>query len=289
MKLYFSIIIFILITLSNQLMAGQKSFATAEKAADTLYQAIETKNNALIKELFGIDNTNLLHFGEVDEQDIEQFIRAWNTYHKLVSEDHKLYYIEIGTKQWTFPIPLIKQADSWQFDITSGIENINIRRIGRNELATIQTVLAYYDAQLEYAEQDRNNDGILQYAQKFRSTTGKKDGLYWPVKPGEPLSPLGSLLENKTPQTAYNGYYYKILTSQGNYADGGALNYIIGKRMSAGFALLAWPSEYGKSGVTSFMINHKGVVYEKDLGTETQQKAASIVQFDPDSSWKKTQ
>ncbi len=289
MKLYLSIIFFILITLSNPLIAKQSTFATVEQAADALYQAINTRNRSNIKELFGTDHIHLLHFDEVDDNDIKQFIDAWKTFHKVITDDNKKYYIEIGSKQWTFPIPLIKQADGWVFDSTSGAENILIRRIGRNELATMETVLAYYDAQREYAQQDRNNDGILEYAQKFLSTSGKKDGLYWHTEPGEPLSPLGSLLVNKTPQTAYQGYYYKILTAQGNYADGGTLNYIIGKRMTAGFALLAWPAEYGKSGVISFMINHKGVIYEKDLGEETQQKAELIKLFDPDSSWHKLQ
>ena len=276
-------------TLSNQLIAQQTSFATAEKAADALYQAIDTRNAPIIKELFGTENTYLLPLDEVDDEDIKQFIDAWKTSHKVTTNDNKNYYIEVGLKQWTFPVPLIKQGEVWIFDTISGAENILIRQIGRNELATIQTVLAYYDAQQEYAEQDRNNDGILEYAQKFRSTNGKKDGLYWPAEAGDPLSPLGSLLENRTPETAYQGYYYKILTAQGNYAEGGAVNYIIGKHMTAGFALLAWPAEYGESGVISFMINHKGIVYEKDLGEETQQKAELIKQFDPDSSWHKLQ
>lgn len=276
-------------TLSNQLIAQKIAFATAEKAADTLYQAIDTRNSPMIKELFGTENTYLLPFGEVDDKDIKQFVDAWKTSHKVITNDNKNYYIEVGLKQWTFPVPLIKQGESWIFDTISGAENILIRQIGRNELATIQTVLAYYDAQQEYAEQDRNNDGILEYAQKFRSTSGKKDGLYWPKEAGEPLSPLGSLLENRTPETAYQGYYYKILTAQGNYAEGGSFNYIIGKRMSAGFALLAWPAEYGKSGVMSFMVNHKGIIYEKNLGEDTQQKAESIKLFDPDSSWNKLQ
>jgi len=278
-----------LITLSNPLIAKQNSFETAEKAAETLYLAIDTKNRSLIKDMFGQENIYLLSFDEVDNNDIEEFKDAWKQFHKVITNDNKNYYIEVGLKKWTFPIPLIKQKDGWIFDSISGAKNILIRRIGRNELATIQTVLAYYDAQREYAEQDINNDGILEYAQKFKSTSGKKDGLYWPTKPGEALSPLGSLLENKTPETAYQGYYYKILTAQGNYAEGGAVNYIIGKRMIAGFALLAWPAEYGVSGVISFMINHKGVVYEKDLGEETQQKAELIKQFDPDPSWHKLQ
>ena len=276
-------------TLSNQLIAQQVSFVTTEKAADTLYQAINTKNAPLIKELFGTENTYLLPFGEVNDEDIKQFVDAWKTSHKVTTNDNKNYYIEVGLKQWTFPVPLIKQGEVWIFDTISGAENILIRQIGRNELATMQTVLAYYDAQQEYAGQDRNNDGILEYAQKFRSTNGKKDGLYWPAEAGDPLSPLGSLLENRTPETAYQGYYYKILTAQGNYAEGGAVNYIIGKHMTAGFALLAWPAEYGESGVISFMINHKGVIYEKDLGEDTQQTAELIKLFDTDSSWNKLQ
>jgi len=270
-------------------MADQLTFSTAEKAADTLYQAIKTKDSASIKNIFGAENIYLLNFDEVEDNDIEQFVSAWQKSHKITTNDDQYYYIEVGINQWTFPVPLIKAADVWLFDVDYGAVNINIRRIGRNELDTIETVLAYYDAQQEYAKLNPNNNKAPEYAQKFRSTEGKKDGLYWPTEPEEPLSPLGSLLENRTPETAYNGYYYKILTSQGNYAEGGAIDYIVDGKISAGFALIAWPSEYNRSGIMSFMINQKGIVYEKDLGPDTQQKVSWIKQFNPAPSWNKLQ
>ena len=289
MKQFLLIITCLLMTFSHTIRAERMSFSSTEKAADTLYQAIKTKDSKQIDQLFGTENSYLLYFDEVDSQDIEQFITAWDIAHKIIIEDEQYHYIEIGSNQWTFPIPIIKKGDKWIFDIITGSENINIRRTGRNELATMQTVLAYYDAQLEYATIDRNANGVLEYAQKFISTEGKKDGLFWPTKAEETLSPLGSLLDNKTPKNAYHGYYYKILKSQGNYAIGGTLNYIIDGQMTAGFALIAWPSEYGRSGVMSFMVNKEGVIYEKDLGYETQKKGNWIKQFDPNSSWTRLQ
>jgi hypothetical protein len=163
------------------------------------------------------------------------------------------------------------------------------RRIGRNELATMQAILAYYDAQREYSTVDHNGDGIYEYARKFVSTKGKKDGLYWEAPPGSDESPLGPLLAQQKPGggTGYHGYRYKILTKQGKEAPGGAYDYIIGKRMRSGFAGIAWPVRYGDTGVMSFMVSHAGIVYEKDLGPNGESVASAMTTFNPDSSWKK--
>ncbi len=289
MKLYFSIIILLLITLQIQVMADQISFLTPEKAATELYQAIEKNESAIIKKLFGTKNIRLLPLDEIDDKDAKAFISEWRKSYKLTTKDKEIYYVEIGDNAWTFPVPIIKSADGWIFDTITGAENVLMRRIGRNELNTMQTMLAYYDAQLEYAEQDRNNDGILEYAQKFRSSADKKDGLYWEVKAAEEQSPLGTLLANRTADDAYHGYYYKILSSQGSHGVGGAYNYLINHRMVSGFALVAWPAEYGNSGVMTFIINHSGVIYEKNLGPEAQKKGTIISQFDPDSSWSRVE
>lgn len=284
MKLYFSIVILVLMTLSTHLMANQVYFSTAERGAENLYQAIEAKDISTIKKLFGVENIRLLDFNEVDKEDVEAFILAWQDSHTIKSSDGEHYYIEVGPNTWTFPVPLIKDGNHWIFDTITGTENIIVRRIGHNELSTMQTVLAYYDAQMEYAKQDHNHNGALEYAQKIKSSEGKKDGLFWETKPGETLSPLGSLLANKTPGDAYHGYYYKILTSQGSNASDGAYNYILGDKMIAGFSLVAWPSIYGETGVMSFMINHQGFIYEKNLG-DTEGEEPLVEQFDPDSSW----
>lgn len=289
MKHFLFVITCLLMTFSHAIKAERLSFSSTEKAADTLYQAIKAKDNKQIDQLFGAESSYLLHFDEVDAEDIEHFVIAWSISHKIIIEDEQYHYIEIGSNQWTFPIPIVKKGEKWIFDVLTGAENINIRRTGRNELAAMQTVLAYYDAQLEYVQVDRNGDGTFEYAQKFISTEGQKDGLFWSTKEGEALSPLGSLLDNKTPKSAYHGYYYKILNSQGNYAKGGTLDYIVDGKMTSGFALIAWPSEYGRSGVMSFMINKEGVIYEKDLGYDTHKKGDWIKRFDPNSSWTKLQ
>lgn len=265
--------------------AEQTVYASADDAANQLYEAIEQKNTLAVKKLLGTEYFHLLPLDDVDEQDRQAFIESWKTSHQLIANKKNQYFIKVGKLGWTFPIPLIKENSGWRFDTETGLDEIRIRRIGRNELSAMQAVFAYYDAQKEYAEQDRNGDGSLEYARKFISSAGKKDGLYWPVEAGTSPSPLGRLFAGKIPEQSYHGYYYKILQAQGPSAHGGAYSYLIGERMKSGFALIAWPAEYGDSAVMSFMISHNGVIYEKNLGPESDQLAEKIQLFDPDSSW----
>lgn len=196
---------------------------------------------------------------------------------------------------WPFSIPLVKQAEGWYFDTAAGMEELASRRIGRNELHTIATARAYVDAQHEYAAQDPAGDGVHQYARHFGSTEGKHDGLYWPSAEGEPESPLGPLVaeavkegygrsEAGQPQP-YHGYYYRILEAQGPHAPGGAMNYLDGERMTGGFGLVAYPAVYGKSGIMTFIVDARGLMFQKDLGEDTASLAAAITGYDPDSSW----
>ncbi|MFI5317233.1 MAG: DUF2950 domain-containing protein, partial [Myxococcota bacterium] len=194
-----------------------------------------------------------------------------------------------------FAIPLVRKGDQWHFDAAAGRKEILARRVGRNELATIQVCLAYVDAQREYGSKDRNADGLFEYAKKFRSTPGQQDGLYWPAEPNEPESPLGEFVADarsegyagKPAGTPYHGYLFKILTAQGPHAAGGAYDYLVRGRMLGGFALVAYPAQYGNSGVMTFLVNHDDVVYSKDLGPDTKKIAAAMKRFDPDSTWKK--
>ena len=183
------------------------------------------------------------------------------------------------------PIPIVSGSAGWYFDVEEGLERMRIRRIGRNELATMQAVLAYYDAQMEYATQDRNTNGLLEYAQKLISAPGSKDGLFWETEPGKELSPLGSLLGNRNPGEGYHGYFYHILKAQGKHARGGAYNYMIGDKMRAGFAVIAWPQDYADSGIMSFIVSHDGIVYEQNLGLDTAEIALKMTHYDPDASW----
>lgn len=217
------------------------------------------------------------------------------THHKFEAGGGKVVLV-VGRDDFPFPIPIVPDGPTWRFDTAAGKEEILDRRIGRNELNTIQTCLAYVDAQREYYARDPDRNSLLQYAQKFASTPGKKDGLYWPTKPGEPPSPLGPLVARARGEgyakrsegpVAYWGYYYRILTAQGKDAPGGAYDYLAHGRMIGGFGLVAFPAQYGVSGVMTFLVNQDGVVYQKDLGPKTEAIVRGIKQFNPDPTWEK--
>ena len=193
--------------------------------------------------------------------------------------------LAVGEDEWTLPIPIVAGASGWYFDVDEGLERMRIRRIGRNELATMQAILAYYDAQMEYAEEDRDENGLLEYARRFISTPGTRNGLYWEAEPGETPSPLGPLMADHTPGGGYHGYYYRILEGQGEHARGGAYSYLLDDRMRAGFAAIAWPADYGDSGVMSFIVSHDGIVYEQNLGPDTASIASAMTLYDPGPGW----
>ena len=260
-------------------------FAKPEAAAQVFVQAVSANDVAQLSKILGTDYQAALPLDDIKNEDVDNFISAWNRSNTLLPQDDQSLLIAVGEDQWTLPIPIIQGQSGWHFDMIKGLENMRIRRIGRNELSTMQAVLAYYDAQLEYAEQDRNADGLLEYAQKFISTPGTHDGLYWEVEPGEPLSPLGALLADRTPDGGYHGYYYKVLHAQGEHAEGGAYSYMIGKQMRSGFAIVAWPVEYGETGIMSFLVSHAGVVYERDLGPEGSKIAENMTIYDPGPGW----
>ncbi|MGA9198246.1 MAG: DUF2950 domain-containing protein, partial [Pseudolabrys sp.] len=201
----------------------------------------------------------------------------------------------IGPEDFPFPIPLIRKAGAWRFDTAAGRLEILYRRIGRNELAAIQASLAYVDAQNEYAQKDRTGAGVATYAQRIVSQPGKKDGLYWPGPQGDDVSPLGELVAQATNEgyliggdrTPFHGYYFKILTRQGPTAPGGAVDYVVRGKMIGGFALVAYPAEYGNSGVMTFLVNHTGTIFQKDLGPSTAKLAERMTSFNLDQTWKK--
>ena len=264
---------------------GQAVFAKPEDAAKAFAVALETKDSEMVSQLFGEDYFKVLALNEADTEDVDNYLKAWNLANKLIPDDEGKMVIAIGEGGWTFPVPIVEGDTGWYFDIVEGREGMAIRRIGRNELATMQAVLAYYDAQLEYAEQDRNDDGFLEYAQRFISTEGTRDGLFWEEADDEMVSPLGPLMADHTPGGGYHGYHYKILKEQGAAAKGGAYNYVIGDRMRAGFAVVAWPMEYGDSGVMSFTVSHAGNVYQKNLGEDGEDLAMAMTSYNPDEEW----
>jgi hypothetical protein len=276
-----------------------KSFPSPEAAAQGLIDALKSGNRQAALDILGHSSAEWLSSGDrvADRAAVAHFIAEYEEKHALEKEGDARAILIVGHDDYPFPFPLIGSNGGWRFDPEQGREEILNRRVGRNELSTIQTLRAIVDAQHEYASQDRNGDGLLEYAQKFISSPGKKDGLYWPAKPGEPDSPLGPLIGEATREgykkqagtpTAYHGYYYRMLTKQGPAANGGAYDYLVRKDvMIGGFAVLAYPAKYGVSGIMSFLVNQQGVVFEKDLGPDTGKAAGRITTFNPDRGWRK--
>lgn len=274
----------------------QKTFATPEAAAAALADAARSGSQKRLRALFGPAGNRLGNNDPVlARAERKTFVDAYNEKHSIALSGDARATLVVGSNDWPFPVPLVKSGKGWYFDTAAGAEEIINRRIGRNELHAIQTLLAIVDAQREYAAEDRDGDGLRDYAQKFASAPGKRDGLYWPAVPGEAPSPLGTLVAaaveaGYTPGSGaprpYWGYYFRILTEQGASARGGAYSYLAGANLIGGFAVIAYPAEYGESGVKSFLVNHDGIVFEKDLGADTHAVAAATRQFDPDASWK---
>jgi hypothetical protein len=267
--------------------AAQKAFSNPEAAAETLVAAVEKSDAQALRSILGENWKRFIPTDDVDREDVDAFLAAWNTSHKMVAGADGSVHLAVGADEWILPIPIVKSGNGWRFDVKAGAEEIRTRRIGHNELSAMQAALAYCDAQKEYALADRNGDGVLEYAQRFVSSPGKHDGLYWEETSGEAESPLGPLFGDDKPGTDYHGYYFKILKAQGRHAEGGAYDYTIKGRMTSGFALVAWPVKYGETGVMTFVVNHQGQIYEKNLGPKTDAAARALKVFDPDSSWRK--
>jgi hypothetical protein len=274
----------------------QATYPSLEAAVKALYEVIKSHDVKSIYKVLGPGSENLIYTGDAvaDRQMRERFLAAYDDSIKIELHGDTKAILLTGENESPFPFPLVKDAKGWHFDAKAGAEEIVNRRIGENELFAIKFCLAYGDAQREYAEIDRDGDGLLEYAQHFHSSEGKQDGLYWPTKAGEPSSPLGPLAVQAQQEgypgkgvapDPYHGYYYRILTSQGKDAPGGAFDYLVGDNMIGGYALIAYPSRWGASGVMSFICSYAGTVYQKDLGAETLDIAAKITQFNPDASW----
>jgi Protein of unknown function (DUF2950) len=264
--------------------AQQKAFATPEAAMNAFGDALARSDSEAMHAVLGADYHRFIPPVGVDVR--YRFLAAWAKAHSIKPDGDAKAAIAVGNDGWTLPIPIVKTAQGWRFDTRAGAEEMRIRRIGRNELAVMQTMLAIYDAQMEYALADRNGDGVREYATRFQSSPGKQDGLYWPAKTGEATSPLGAAFA-AAQAAGYYGYRFKLLNSQGKSAPGGAYDYTVRNHKIGGFAAVAWPVKYGDSGVMTFMVSHDGVVYQKDLGPGTAAHASAITRFDPDSTWVK--
>jgi hypothetical protein len=277
-----------------------RTFPTPEAGVAALIAAVNAKDKDALHGIFGPAEADIENPDQVQAAgELEHFAAALNATNQLMHESDTRCELEVGAQSWPFPIPLVKAQDGgWFFDTEAGKEEILDRRVGQNELATLQSVRAYVAAQREYASRDRMGNEVLQYAQKIISSPGLKDGLYWPADMDGELSPLGPQIAeadvagyskmwqgtNAEPEP-FHGYYFKILTCQGKHAPGGKYNYVINGNMIGGFALVAWPAEYGNTGVMTFIVNQQGRVWQKDLGAKTGKLAPAMDKYNPDSTW----
>lgn len=273
--------------------AAQRTFDSPQAAVDALIEAVRLRERPALRAIFGPD-VGRLESGDLrqDDLDFQRFLAAYDLTHALRDDGDDVRTLVIGAHEWEFPAPIIRDHGQWRFDTNAGIEEIITRTVGRNELAVIDACGAYIAAQRQYYEMDPDGDGVKTYAQKLRSASGQRDGLHWPDAAGQPTSPLGPLVsqaiaegeirmdvESRQP---YRGYYFRVLTAQGDGAPGGAMNYIDDDgRMTRGFALIAWPAAYDQTGVMTFIVGGDGVVHQKDLDENSDVAAAKIAAFDP--------
>jgi hypothetical protein len=278
---------------------GQARYESADQASDALLAAVSSGDTSDVLRVLGEDAEPVVDSGDpiADANNRNEFAAAFATAHRWVSETPDMSTLVVGENEWPFPFPLVRDGGRWQFDTTNGVEEILNRRIGENELSAIQASLAYVDAQREYYWWNPEGAPLLHYARSLVSTAERKDGLYWDAGEGETPSPLGALfasaraegylVDTELRPAPYYGYHFRMLTAQGEHAAGGAYDYVVGDRMIGGFGLLAYPAEYGSTGVMTFIVNHDGVVFSKDLGEDTAKLATELALFDPDESWKR--
>jgi hypothetical protein len=313
--LFLAICLFASVRAAHAQTVAQSTFSSADDALQALVSAAKEKDRAALAKVFGPDYNKLLTGDEVeDNKDLDEFSTAVGESAQLQKVDDSKVVVTVGNDNWPMPIPLVQKDGKWLFDTKAGLEEALNRKIGENELSAIATSRAYAVAQWEYyTEGDWDHDSVAEYAQKMISTSGKHDGLYWETSEDDKPSPLGKLVaaaraegygpKTESPDAAgkggaeekeavaeerapYHGYYFKILTRQGPAAPGGKYSYIINGNMIAGYALVAYPSKWGSSGVMTFIINQQGRVYEKNLGSNTAKIAAAMAEYNPDPSWK---
>jgi hypothetical protein len=281
--------------------ASQATFESADKAVNSLVAAVRAQDEVQLKNVLGSDGQEIISSGDpvADKNAQEEFLKAFDEKHQLVANGKGSMTLVVGKSDWPLPIPLVQTFGNWRFDTDAGKDEILNRRVGQNELDAIQSCLAVLDAQREYVSRDRDANGLCEYATRFISEPGKKNGLYWPTVANEPPSPLGPLAaaaaeegysgQNKASQTPFHGYRFRILTSQDASAPGGTLDYMVNGKLIGGFAIVAWPAEYGNSGVMTFIMNHEGIVYQRDLGDDTEKTTKAMAAYNPGPDWKKVE
>ena len=279
---------------------SQRLFSSPEDALKTLIEAVKAKDKTVLDQIFGPSGKDLRSGDEVQEAaEFEDFAKHLAEKADLVKENDSKVILHVGNENWPFPIPIVKYNDQWFFDTEAGKEEVLNRRIGEDELTSILVCRAYVKAQREYVLKDWDGDGIFAYAQKLRSDPGKRNGLFWRAARGEEVSPLGELVARawhegykkkkaafkEAEPSPFHGYYFKILTRQGKNVPGGSYSYIVNGNMVGGFGLVAFPSNWGKSGVMTFIVNQQGKVYQKNLGPDTMKIAQKMKSYNPDKTW----
>ncbi len=280
-------------------VATQQHFASPEAAVQALIAAAKTGEPKALLPILGPEAKPIVDSGDpvADRDALADFVKGYEEANTLEKTSETQVTLATGKDAWPLPIPIVKDDAGWRFDTEAGDDEILARRIGRNELSTIQVCLAFVDAQREYYDRDPEKSGLLHYASRVASSPGKRDGLYFPTQDGEDPSPLGELFAKaraegyrkgeKGKPMPYHGYIFRLLDGQGPHATGGAYSYLANGKLLGGFALVAAPASYGNSGVMTFLVNHDGVVFEKDLGPNTAALASAIKLFDPDETWKR--
>lgn len=291
-RLVFSTLVSLLAAIATA--EAQELFKTPEDAVSALVAAARDSNLRRLYSILGANGPKIVSSGDhvLDAADRQRFASAYDDRHAINQQGNSATLL-IGQDDFPFAIPLVRAFGHWRFDTQAGYREVRLRRLGRNELSAIQTSLAFIDAQQDYAAKDRGQ-GAGTYAQRIVSSEKAKDGLYWETAPGEEESPLGELAADAATEgyrvsrktQPFHGYFYKILKRQGSAAPGGAIDYVVGGKMIGGFALLAYPAEYGRSGVMSFITSHSGTIYQRDLGVSTAYRAARMTRFDPGKGWK---
>ena len=278
----------------------QKTFPTPRAAAEALVTAARADDVPALLAIFGPDANELVSSGDdvADKNSRAAFVKSYTSSHQLVASGPGKYSLTVGSSGWTLPLPIVKKEDGWIFDSAAGKQEVLYRRVGRNELETIRVCRALVEAERAYARAAHDGNPAGTYTRRLVSNEGKQDGLFWEAKEGEPESPTGPLLaeaaadgyqEGASRHAPFHGYLFRILSSQGTHAPGGQKDYMADGKMTGGFAILAYPVEYGASGVMTFMANRHGILYQKDLGPDTKTIAKGMSAFDPDPSWKRVE
>jgi hypothetical protein len=281
----------------------QTTYASPDDAAKAFIDATEKGDTDAMMAILGPEGDRVVSSGDevADKAARDRFVTAARRATRLEKVGDDKVILNVGADDWPLPIPIVKGPAGWYFDTAAGEDELVNRRIGANELGAIAVARTYVDAQRDYAAKDHDGSGVLKFAQRVSSSPNKQDGLYWPATAGAELSPLGPLVADAIKEgykakaggqaaaTPYHGYYFKVLTAQGAHAPGGAYSYVINGNMIAGFALVAWPAEWDSSGVMTFIVNQQGIVFQKDLGPDTDDIVAAMTRYDPDPSWTKVE